>query len=356
MATNNGTLSLTDLLQVTDQTILQFGEDRLFNSIRAALDIHNKFADDMFGEFVERSTDRVRRYGVSSTVNMEPVDGVGQVDAQKEVPTGVNIGFPLRRFAIATQWTREWFAYARPAELANQVVQRIDADVRRLNYELKSALFGPTNYSSIDRLYDNYSLDIKRLINADSAAIPIAPDGTTFTASSHTHYLARVSTLAASDITAVINTVAEHYDHGAMRLYINKASEAAVRAFTSNFVPYTDVRLTLSDTTTRILGRGLDMENTYDRAIGLFDAAEVWVKPWVPANYMFAFNTGAPKPLVLRLSDRGNSGLHPVYEYESAPLHATSFARDFGFGVWERANGAVLYTGATSYSAPSLVV
>lgn len=349
-----GTLSLSDLQLVTDQTILNFGEDRLFNNLQFLLSLHNEFVDEMMSELVTRTTDRVRRYGVSSTINMEPVDGVGQVDAQKEMPTGVNVAFPLRRFQIATQWTREWFKYHTVAELANQVKQRQDADIRRVLYELKTALFNPTNYTTLDRLYDNYSLDVKRLVNADSAAILPAPDGSTFNGASHTHYIARVSTLAASDITAVLNLVSEHYDTGQLILFINKASEAAVRAFTSNFYPYLDVRLTPADNTTRAMGKSLEVMNPYNRPIGLFDAAEVWVKPWMPANYMFAFIRGVTPPLVMREQAVGDRGFGMRWEYDSAPLHAEQFSRDFGFGVWERTNGAVLYTGGTSYVAPTL--
>lgn len=351
-----GTLSLSDLLKVTDQTILIFGEDRLFNSIQTILEIHNGQINDMFGDLVTRTTDRVRRYGVSGTVNLDPLDEMGIPDAQKEMPVGVNVGFPLRRYGIATQWTREWFKYHKVSEMANQVNERLDADRRRLLFDLKTALFNPTNYSILDRLFDNYSLDVKRLVNADSAAIPVAPDGTSFNGATHTHYIARVGALAASDVSAVLTLVAEHYNSGQEYLYINRAQEAAIRAMTTNFTPYVDTRLTLAENTQRALGVGLDVMNPYNRAIGIFDAAEVWVKSWMPANYMFAWIRGATPPVVMREQAVGDQGLTLRYEFDTAPLHSQQFGRDFGFGVWERTNGAVLYTGGTTYTAPTFTL
>lgn len=349
-----GTLSLSDLLQVTDQTILSFGEDRLFASVQAALAVHNEQVNEMMSTLAVRTTDRVRRYGVSTTVTMEPMDEMGIPHAQKEMPVGTNVAFPLRRNAIATQWTREWFKYHKVSELANQVKQRQDADLRRVIFDLRTALFNPTNYTTLDRLFDNYSLDVKRLVNADSAAIPNDPVGGTFNGATHTHYIARISALAASDVVALLLLVAEHYDAGQQYLYINRAQEAAIRAMTANFVAYTDARLTLSDNTTRALGRDLNMVNPYNRAIGLFDAAEVWVKPWIPASYMFTYMEGQTPPLVMREQAVGDTGLTLRYEFDSAPLHAQEFGHDYGFGVWERTNGAVLYTGGTTYTAPTM--
>jgi hypothetical protein len=308
--------------------------------------------NELVGNFAEQSTDRLRRYGGDDTMVMEEVDEHGRADAQK-ISAGVNVGFPLRKFDISVQWTRDYFRRATGQELAAQFTAATAADVRNFEKVLREALFTPANYTFIDRFVDNVSLDVKRLLNADSAVIPPSPVGTAFDGSTHTHYLARAGgSVAASDISALLTTVTEHFAAGELLLYINRAEETAVRAMTSNFTAYVDARIIPAQNTQQARGN-LDAMNIYDRAIGIFDNAEVWVKPWMPANYMFAFIRGAGAPLLYRTDPATSSNLEIAAEDESYPLRARTMARYFGFGVWNRANGAVLYTGNTTYAAPT---
>jgi hypothetical protein len=106
--------------------------------------------------------------------------------------------------------------------------------------------------------------------------------------------------------------------------------------------------------TTPIGSRPLDMLNPNNRAIGIFGAAEVWVKPWMPANYVFCWGDGGPKPLLRRIDPVTGGNLELVAENEQFPLRATTFERRFGFGAWNRTNGAVLLTNNATYSAPTL--
>ena len=41
-------------------------------------------------------------------------------------------------------------------------------------------------------------------------------------------------------------------------------------------------------------------------------------------------------------------------EYDAYPLRAKSYMREIGFGVKNRINGAVLYTGANTYTDPTI--
>ncbi|HEY9463793.1 MAG TPA: hypothetical protein VIR54_11925, partial [Vicinamibacterales bacterium] len=87
-----------------------------------------------------------------------------------------------------------------------------------------------------------------------------------------------------------------------------------------------------------------------NRAIGIFGAAEVWVKPWAIANYAFVCDTTDPrKPLVMRQEE----GLHLEATIETFPLRADYYEHMFGFGAWNRLNGAVLQFNNASYSAPT---
>ncbi|MBK6317026.1 MAG: hypothetical protein IPF53_22745 [Blastocatellia bacterium] len=203
-----GTLGVLDTLASSQQTIAQYGEDNAFSDIQRGLEIHNRILEGSMMGLVERTTDRQRRYGGSSLMTMAKKDEFGRSDAQK-VTAGSNVGFPLELFDVSVQWTKKFMQNATIAELAAQFIAAADGHRTRMQNELVRALMSPTNYTFTDHLVDHVELAVKRLVNADSAPIPVGPNGETFTASSHTHYLARVSTLAASDITGAVNTVIE---------------------------------------------------------------------------------------------------------------------------------------------------
>jgi hypothetical protein len=150
-------------------------------------------------------------------------------------------------------------------------------------------------------------------------------------------------------VTALINTVLEHYSAGEVRVYINRAQETAFRALTG-FTAYVDARL-IPATTTVNARVNLDVANTYNRAIGIFGAAEVWVKPWVPSGYLFAFIPGAPKPLCFRERRAGTGDLVLAFEDEEYPLRARTLEAEYGIGVWQRTNGAALFVDAGAAGA-----
>jgi hypothetical protein len=352
-----GTLTLADLQATANaSTVYEVGVDATFEAIQNTMAAHNRILGELFADLADRTTDEARRYGGDDTMSMEDVDELGVPRAQK-ITAGSNVGFPLNATMAAVQYTEMWFRKNTVAELSAQINGVMAADIKRVTRDMKRAIFLSSNYTFTDHLNKNVDIPVKRLVNADSAPIPPGPNGNTFTASSHTHYIARVSTLAASDVTAVLDTVKEHYAAGDIVLYINQAQESSIRGFTSNFTPYTDPRIAVGVNTTTAPGRALDVVNYYNRAIGIFDGAEVVVKPWVPASYMLAFNRSAPKPLLYRFDNDYGDGLQLVLADGTPtvyPWNARGWRRIFGFGVWNRVNGAVLYTGGTSYSDPTI--
>lgn len=347
-----GTLNTLDTLAASQQSIAAYGEDNAFTAIQAALEAHNNIMRDTMSALVDTTSDRQRRYGGPDNMSMDEVDEFGRGDAQK-LAAGVTLGFPLRLFDVTVQWTRKFFQNKSAAELAVQFTAVMDAHRKRVVREVKKAVFTPTNTTGyIDRLIDNVALNLKALANADSAAIPIGPNGEVFDGSTHTHYLARVAALAASDVSAVLNTVREHFATGNEYLYINQAQEAAIRAMTANFTAYVDARIIPASTVQTAQG-SLPPFNLYNRPIGIFDGAEVWVKPWVPANYMLAW-IDTIKPLVLRTRQGGSPDLVIAAEDEAYPLRAKTLEAEFGVGVWQRVGMAVLFVGGTSYVTPTI--
>ncbi len=354
-----GTLAALDTLaSLSNTTVADFGEDRAFEEIDAALAAHNRMEAELLTNFVEQTTDRLRRYGSNDSMTMDELDEFGSPDAQK-VSAGATVGFPLRGYGEALQWTRLFFRNATPAELAAQTAAAMEADSRMIQREIKRALFLPANYTFTDRRVDGVSLAVKRLINADGASIPLGPSGETFDGGTHTHYLFTAGVaLAAADMNGLIETVVEHFPVGTARVYINRAQEVAVRGL-AGFTAYLDARL-INQTAGVVAGQGLSSFNLNDRAIGVYSAggvsAEVTVKSWVPAGYLLAWVDGAPAPVAMRTRP-GAGGLELVADDENHPLRARRFEREMGFGVWTRNAAAALFVdagGAAAYTAPTI--
>ncbi len=348
MAPNTGTHDISSLLAANIQSVAAFGEDRISEILSADLAAHNAITTEMINEMATPSTDRQRVYGTSADGEMVEVDEYGAAPTQK-AKTGFTVGFPLRLFQFNLGWTRKWMQNHTPADMAIATQGAERAHQRAIAREIKRAIFGSANFTWTDHLVDNVSLSVKRLVNADSAGIPSGPNGEAFDGATHTHYDA-INGLTAAALLASINDVVEHGFGGAVRVYINKADETAVRALTG-FVAYPDPRIVYRNADTP--GQTLDVSRMDNRAIGIFGAAEVWVKSWALAGYTFAFDAASPqKPLVLRTRTPGGFNLSIAAEQDAYPLHAQFLEDEYGFGVWNRTNGAVLYFGGASYVDP----
>lgn len=346
-----GTVALADLLAATSQSVIELGEDRVFAMVTAALEAQNAIMRDLV-PFAETTTDRRRRYGAADDMTFDLVDEFGRADAQK-IAAGADVNFPMYKWQRSVQWTRDALRRMTGAEMAAQIQALQQGDIRAQIADFKRAIFTPTNRTILDRHRDGVSLAVKALVNADSAPIPLGPNGETFNAGTHTHYLGTGS-FAASDLSALVDTVVEHHPTGQPMLYINKAQEAAVRGFTG-FYQYLDARVSRGGGATSDVAAGsLDLMNPNNRAIGIFGAAEVWVKPWMPASYVFAWVQGAPPPLARRVDPVTNGDLEMAADNEAFPLRARTFERMFGYGAWNRTNGAVLYTANATYAAPTI--
>ena len=102
-------------------------------------------------------------------------------------------------------------------------------------------------------------------------------------------------------------------------------------------------------------GQTLDISRLDNRAIGIFGGAEIWVKSWMPNNYVFVWDSGSDKPLVVRQRANGTSpGLRIAATNSSFPLYAQYMEAEFGVAVYNRTNGAVLFFGGTSYANPTI--
>jgi hypothetical protein len=353
MTQKTGTLDINSLLAATNLTAVSYGIDTIAEVLAADNANYNVIVDGMMSDLAVVTTDRQRLQGSSVGGDSQEVDEFSRPPTQKDLP-GYFIGFPLRKFIYAVGFTRQFEKKATPADYAIQQQAKQGADFRRLIYELKKAIFTPTNYTFVDLNVDKAQLAVKAFINADSSAIQNGPNGEVFNGATHTHYDGS-ATLTAAALTAAINDVVEHGFGGGVKVFINAADEVAVRALTG-FTGYLDPRVTINANANQAAGQRLDITRLDNRAIGIFGAAEIWVKPWAIANYAVVSDTSNPrKPLVMR-RDADNQGLHLEATIETFPLRAEYYENQFGLGVWNRLNGLVLQFNNASYTLPTLTL
>jgi hypothetical protein len=347
-----GLLTMATMLSNRIQTPVQLGLDVIQRSFAADLAIHNRITADMMSTFAVNTTDRRRRYGVSGELEFLAADEFTRSHTQRVV-TGSEVEFPMNGYQAAIGWTAMFFKNKTVADMAATQVAAKVGHVKSIRRELQRALFGATNYSTYDYRVDNIQLDIKRFVNADGAPIPMGPFGASFNASTHTHYLWS-NGLTNTSAHALVDTVVEHYEDGAPRVYINSADETAWRALT-DFKEFLDARLDVGTGVTTPRQR-VNVNRTNDREIGLFGPAIVHVKPWAISDYSVCLDTAAPKPLVVRTRDGNGPQLNTIATNVLFPLQADYMETEFGVGVWNRTSGAVLYhaAGASAYVDPTL--
>lgn len=348
-----GTLNVLEDLAEDTQPVAG-REDEIARRFSEALDIHNRLFADMVGDLAMLTDQPELALGAADEAIIDELDEWGAADASKAANFG-QVGFPLRIYGGTIQWTRTYFEMVSAAELAAQLDAFAAADLRRFQNLLKTVLFNNTNTASyFDRLQSKRTYTLRALLNADGQSIPPGPSGTSFDGSTHTHYLAN-ATLTAAAVQDLIDTVVEHGVDGQVVVYINKADEATVRGFTG-FAPYLDARVTVTGAS-QVGSQALDVNNPDNRAIGVFGGAEVWVKPWVPADYQVAIDLGSAfKPLGIRTrtgSLSGSGAFRIIADHEHYPLRAQNLGREYGVSVYGRWKAAVLYSDNAAYAPPS---
>jgi hypothetical protein len=344
-----GTHSIKDLLAIKFQSVKAYGMNTIQEVVQNELQVHNELATEMVDGLCEVTTDAQRIYGTNVEGSMVKVDEFGRAPTQKQ-DVGDTVGFPLERYQFAIGWTEDWFEKKTPADLALAVIGAEQAHKRALIDNIKYALFRSANYTFRDYLVDYVSLSVKRLVNADSAKIPNGPFGLAFDGSTHTHYLAN-ATLTTAALDSALLTVREHGHGNGMQIAINFADEASFRGL-SGFVAYLDPRIIASTSSNNARGT-LDTINIYDRKLGIYNGAEVVVKPWVPQNYCFVWAADDGKPLAFRQEKQESlQGLRIPAMFSAFPLVAEYMQAEFGVGVWNRTNGAVLRFNNGTYADP----
>lgn len=351
--TQVGTHDLSSLLAVRFQSVNEFGVDTIVDVLRRDLAMHNAIVAEMLMGLAAFTTDTQGIYGTGTSGEMVEVDEYGRSETQKPTP-GSTVGWPLRLFQYGIGWTAKWLETATPADLAQGQLDAQSAHLKRIRRDIKRALYLSTNYTFSDFLINNVALGVKRLVNADSASIPDAPDGSTFTASSHTHYDASASLTT----TVVDNGIADLIEHGhgaRVMIAIHHSNAAAVSGLTGFVLALPSyVQVPAYNVTTP--AARTDLGNQYNRLLGYYGAAEVWVKPWAIAGYLFIWDAAAEgKPLRFRQRAATTlQGLRLAAEIPAYPLYAKYYEAEYGIGVWTRTNGVVVQFTNGAYQDPTI--
>lgn len=347
-----GTHTIDSLLEVEHQSVAEFGRSTVVAVIQQSIQDHNMLTQNMVSALAEVTTDRQRIYGAGGNTDMIEVDEHGRGFTQEDHDSG-ETAYPLRKFLHPVGWTNDWEVNATPADMAQATQNAFKADAKNIRDRVKRAVFLSSNYTYTDRFRDKVSLSVKRLVNADGDPIPEGPNGTTFDGSTHTHYNAE-NGLSNGGLTDSVVDLMEHGHTNAVKMYLNLADESTVRGL-SDFKEFVDLRLTQNTATNEPTQRLDRSRPLNDRAIGYFNAAEVWIKPWVPQNYILITDEGEnEKMLCFRNHHQaGMQGLRLAAEISDYPLNTETMEHYFGVGVWTRTNGVVHYFGGGSYVDPS---
>jgi hypothetical protein len=357
---DTGTNDVTSLLRIRHQSVLAYGLDAIVPIVQEDIRRHNERVQDAVKKLCMPTQEPGKLYGTSVNGVAQKIDEYARGTARK-VTAGGKVHWPLDKFTYGVGWTREWFEIKTPADLAIVLGAAKRAHLNSIWTEFRLAIFNPLNRTVRDTHDDkqpNYPLDVRALINGDGDPIPDGPNGEEFNPATHNHYLGLAAGYTQQQLAAklkeLIQTVVEH-DHGdGVQLYISRANESEVTEL-PGFLKAQPNYVIQSITQDRI-AVPLDTTKLDNRRIGYFEGAEVWTKPWVPANYYFAFAqnvTEENKPLAFRESRiETRRGMKPAAVLETHPLHAELMEWYLGIGANDRSNGATLFVGNATYQSP----
>jgi hypothetical protein len=351
MNDKTGTNSVDDLKAVRYASAADFGLDTINRVLQADLDFHNGQRIEMLAGLAEPLTEQQRVFGTNGYIEQVELDEFGNAATRKLV-TGETVAFPLRSYGSAWGATQKYLQIATPAEIAEKYLQIQTGAYVTFNKNIQRAIYNNANYSFVDKLTNGVTLAVKRLVNADGMALP-SFGTTTFDGSTHQHYSASTP-VSNTNVDALVSNVVEHGHTRGVKLVISLTNKAAVIALT-NFKALNPAGLS------NVLGTAIRSNDVTaplnDRLIGYWvdEGTEVWVKPWAVANYILCYADTGEKLLGFRQRPQTQlQGLRLAAEMVDFPLMAKNFEYEYGFGVWNRTAGAVLYIGAANWANPTI--
>lgn len=358
MTTQTRIYTLDDLYEQRYAPISTLDLSRVALTIEAyAADLSTR-VNEMLNDFSEEQSLSRAIWGGVPQMAFDEVNEFGRGEPRADV-AGQEVHFPLFKLSATQEASEEFWKRAKGQNVIDLLTGMDIGYSARIRDEIKAAIFNNTLHTKVsDWLTDKSTLNkIQPFLNADSAAIPPAPNGSTFTASTHTHYIGITgSTVAASDVNYLLGHVREHGE-GQVVLYVDPAMPSTLSGLASTkFVALTPV-VTVNNSAAEVAR--LSFDPAADRSnmlVGYWDGHEVRTRSWIPTNYMVAMNISGRlgKPLHRRI-DPMFPGLRVAPEITNGILRVKESYFYMGFGAFNRAAGAVMdcTTGSNGYTVPS---
>lgn len=365
MTTTRQIYSLEDLYEQRFAPLSTLDLSRVSLTVQAYADFLAADMAEQLNMFTEETSLSRSIWGGAPQMAFDEVNEFGKGTPRKDTG-GQEVHFPLFKLDATQAASEEFWRRANVKNLIDLMDGMNIGYATRVRQEIAAGIFNNLLHTKVnDWLVDNSSLNkIQPFLNADSAVIPPAPNGTTFTASTHTHYIGMSgSSLNVLDVNTLLNTVQEHV-LGKVVLICDAAMPQTLATIsnasgTNSYVALTPT--TLIDNSASIVARQTFDPNG-DRGnmlVGYWNGVEVHTRSWCPTNYMVAMAIGGQlgKPLFRRI-DPKFPGLRVAQEISDGVLRIKESYFYFGIGSFNRSAGAVLdcTSGSNSYVVPSGLV
>lgn len=304
--------------------------------------------------------------------DFEEASEYGQPKSVRPITTVQQRAYDFKWYDVAARFTFAFLADATARQVDMVQAQILEADNRLVFKRVMRRLFNNTNNSTI---INNVAYNAKPLYNADSEFIPDYA-GTSFTASTHTHYVTSgAATLDSGDVEALVALVEEHgYKRATgyqVVVLVNPASAPTIRLWRAgvvnnnaavaqyDFVPPRGVNIILPSTVSLFGDQPAQTFAGFD-VVGAYGPYLVVQDSNIPAGYLLAFATlgsqqsanlvgirehaqASMRGLILKGGDRNNY-----------PIVNSTYVHGLGTGIRTRGAGAIMQvTAAGSYTIPT---
>jgi hypothetical protein len=334
------------------------------NAVLASVQAYAQFLardmDEQLNLFTAETTKSRAIWGGTPQLAFDEVGEFGKGAPRKDV-AGQEVHFPLFKLDATVAASEEYWDRASVNDLREMMIAMDNGYAQRVRQEIAAAIFNNKVHTPTkDWLVDNSTLNkIQPFLNGDSAPIPMAPNGTSFSAGSQNHYIGVTgATVATADVDYLIGHVSEHV-LGKVVLFTDPAMPATLDALASSKYVARPPAPIIDQTAAQVARLSFNPDaDRNNMSVGYWDAYEVVTRSWVPTGYIVAMAIGGQLGAGLhRRVDMVKPGLRTGLEISDGRIRVKESYFFLGFGCYNRAAGAVLdTTHQGSYTVPSGLV
>jgi hypothetical protein len=359
MTRTNQIYTLEDLYAQRFAPLSTLNLERVSQTIQAYGEFLARDMNEQLDMFTEETTVSRAVWGGAANLQFDEVGEFGKGKTNKDT-RGQELHFPLFKLDATVGGSEEFWKRAGVKDLIDVMNGMDNAYAERVRNEVKAAIFNKSLHVPVkDWLVDNTTLNkVQPFLNADSNEIPVAPNGTTFTASSHNHYLGITgSSLSMGDVDRAVSTVREHV-LGKIVLFVDGSMPATLLGLSGTKYVGRPPSPIVDQSTEQVARLSFNPDaDRNNMSVGYWDGHEVITRSWVPTGYIAVMAIGGQlgKPLWRRV-DPKFPGLITGIEITDGRIRIKESYFYMGFGSFNRAAGAVLDTVNATYTNPSGLV